>query len=515
MDIRQKIFSFPNNGQLFKAIVSDASIVSVVGPIGSGKTSAGFVKSLLSAIEQEPNNQNVRSTLCLAVRNTYQMLESTVQTAKDTFAGLPITYKGHPYPEIKLKCKLDDGTILDYVIQFMAFDKPEDKKKVLGLAISHAIVDEAGEIDHDLILGINSRVGRYPNKLSGSECTNPYMYLATNGPRLENWLYQYKNGSRDKDIASMTEKLGRPYFEMFQQPAALLRPEKKEDFNKLELWKKNPLAENVENLREGYNYYYKVLAANINAGAEGERKIHSWVEGQFASIRDGELVFPEFSDIHIVDKNEYSFEHGSSLGLSFDFGNTPVCHLWAVSPYGRFLILDEWMLKSASVDDLLESKVMPTLYSKYPNYKISWGTGDPSGAQYGQGLYISPINVIETKYQLPFEIVDKSNRIEPRLDALHELLKRLDCRGRPVFGILSSCIKTIDSLSRTYVYEKSRRTTEGGTPIYKETPVKDHIEWRSDLADSVCYGALYLISSRVEFNNFIIPSSKRERFYFC
>ena len=515
MDIKQKIYSFQKSRQLARAIRSNAAIISVIGPIGSGKTSAGFIKSLLTALQQQPNHNNVRNVMCLAVRNTYKMLQSTVETARDTFSGLPYTLKGSPYPELSIKCDLGDGTTLDYTVQFMAFDKPEDKKKVLGLAISHAIVDEAGELDQDLILSINSRVGRYPNKLSGSECTNPYMYLATNGPRLENWLYKYKIGECDDIIHAMSRKLGRPYFELIEQPPALLRPPRQKDFDKIDLWKPNPLAENIENLKGGYNYYYKVLSDNIKSGAEGERKIHSWIEGQFASLKEGDLVFSEFSrELHIISQHDFEPGIGSSFGLSFDFGNTPVCHLWCVTGAGRFVIIDEWMMERASVDDLLSEQVMPALYDKYSNIKISWGTGDPSGLQHGQGLYISPVNVITIDYDLPFEVVDKSNRIEPRLDALHTLLKRLDCKGHPRFGITSNCVQTIDALARTYVYEKTKKT-HGNNPIYKETPVKDHINWRSDLADSVCYGALFLIESRGDIRETVSFPKERERYMFC
>ena len=61
----------------------------------------------------------------------------------------------------------------------------------------------------------------------------------------------------------MSERMGRPYFELFRQPPALLR---QPDGS----WDPNPMAENIENLPGGYNYYYAML------GARSRRLRHMW-----------------------------------------------------------------------------------------------------------------------------------------------------------------------------------------------------------------------------------------------
>ncbi len=47
----------------------------------------------------------------------------------------------------------------------------------------------------------------------------------------------------------MSERMGRPYFELFRRPPALLRQPDG-------TWDPNPMAENIEDLPGGYNYYY-------------------------------------------------------------------------------------------------------------------------------------------------------------------------------------------------------------------------------------------------------------------
>ena len=71
--------------------------------------------------------------------------------------------------------------------------------------------------------------------------------------------------SREKDdeFKMMSERMGRPYFELFRQPPALLRQPDG-------TWDPNPMAENIENLPGGYNYYYAML------GGE-EQKIKAYV----------------------------------------------------------------------------------------------------------------------------------------------------------------------------------------------------------------------------------------------
>ncbi len=85
------------------------------------------------------------------------------------------------------------------------------------------------------------------------------------------------------------ERMGRPYFELFRQPPALLR-QPDGDMGTRE----NPMAVNIENLPGGYNYYYAM------PGGEEQKNQGHMCSGLCGSS-DG-IVFPEFNEPPVIDR---------------------------------------------------------------------------------------------------------------------------------------------------------------------------------------------------------------------
>lgn len=454
------------------ASLSDAFIRTIRGPAGSAKTSWAFVEVLRRACEQTPAADGVRYHRCLVGRLTYQVLASaTLETARKTI-GQVVRFKESIPPTGLAKFSLPDGTSVHCEFEFLSLDGDEAFQKLLGYEPTSAILDEISELPEAIIHAVARRIGRYPSGNLGRPTWTGIIGV-TNGPTEGHWLHKWEMGDNRLLLAQLSKEMGgRPYFHAFAQPPGLLRPH-----NQGEDWRANPKAENVRNLPGGYGYYFNMLAD------PDEAKVKAFVEGEFAPLKSGKIVFPNFrKDRHVVQVADFQPPEGVPLGLSFDFGRTPVCHLWAETSSGRLVAIEEFMVENASVEELVREHLRPLLHRKYRTSTIDWATGDPAGEIKGQQVDTSAYEVL-WDLGIPIEHPGGNNRIEPRLEAVNQRLSRLDSAGHAMLQIRSNCAFTIESFTRTYIYEQVSKVHD----IVRDKPTKSHTNWTSDLNDSVQY----------------------------
>ena len=82
-----------------------------------------------------------------------------------------------------------------------------------------------------------------------------------------------------------------------------------------------------------------------------------------------------------------------------------------------------------------------------------------------------------------------SNKIAPRLEAVKQMLTKLDTQGKPKLQILDSCKLLVNAVGSDYIYEMTRGA------VVKDVPTKSHVNWVSDLCDALQYMALGYTSS--------------------
>lgn len=492
--------NFDNHPTLLRMHRSTTYIRAVIGPAGSAKTTYAFKDLIVRSLLQQPAGEdNTRYTRWVVVRNTNKQLKrNTLESFKLAMGGLMNYTRVVESPNIMATWTMDlpDGTRVHSEFQFAAMDTEGSLGDALGAEMTGVLVDEASEIAEAVIEIISTRIGRYPSGVRGKASWTG-MVMTTNGPKENHWLFTWSRVGKP-EWAQIETKTERKYFELFEQPPALIRP--REPGGE---WLPNPEAENIHNLTDGYNYYFKMLGNK-------DDYIKAYVEGKFSALKNGKVVFPEFiKKRHVLDSRLIKIDpDGVPLYLAFDFGRTPVCLVAISTRTGRLVIIREICGENMAISTLFDSSVKPVLKQAYPKCRVVNAWGDPAGADKGQNVELSPFGVLAARgveVQIPW---DTRNRMDPRLEAVRRRLKTMDMDGEPMLQISTDCPLTIQAFEETYIYENVR----GQDDVVRETPTKSHIGWVSDLMDGaqyLCLGFDTTYAGRAQQDERVKPKKRK------
>lgn len=280
---------------LSKFMKSDAFVRAVVGPLGSGKSSACVREIPRRAGRQRPGPDGVRRTRFAVIRNTRPQLQDTTRKTFEQWIPhgqwneqeFTCTLRG---PVVGPDGKTPDGTEVECEVLFRALDRPQDVKKVLSLELTGAYINEAREIPKEVVDGLQGRVGRYPPKKDGG-ATWFGVFMDSNPWHTAHWGYE---------LFSRQKPQG---FELFEQPGG-----------------RADNAENLENLPDGY--YQRLLH-----GKDAEW-VAEYVDGQYPSADRGSVYG------HLVANLEArggvsAFAHPSDgVFAVFDLGVSDSTAIW-------------------------------------------------------------------------------------------------------------------------------------------------------------------------------------------
>lgn len=209
----------------------------ILGPFGSGKSTACAIELFRRACKQEPDGENVRRTRFAIVRNTYPELKSTTLKTWRSWFG---DDKGRAFEDFtatapfehRLAFKLDDGSKVRSEVLFLSMDQESDAKKFLSLEVTGIWFNEVREIRRSIFEAGDGRIGRYP-PLNGGPGPTWYGIIAdTNMPEEDHWLH---------DLAEVEKPDG---WAFFRQPGGVMKAG--------DMWIANPEAENLKNLVPEY-----------------------------------------------------------------------------------------------------------------------------------------------------------------------------------------------------------------------------------------------------------------------
>lgn len=395
----------------------DSLIRSIIGPFGSGKSvGLGPIEIIRRSYNQEPHPDGVRRTRWMVVRNTYKQLEDT--TIKTFFEWLPPNYFGE-YSKSDHDYRITALDGMEIEINFRALDRPEHVRNVLSYEITGAFINEAREIPWALIGPLFGRTGRYPSKRTGVPCTWRGIWMDSNAPPLNHWLYRIHT----KTKLSEHEQKMLKYWHTWNQPGG-----------------REPNAENLDNLPKDY---YEMQAAIMT-----EDQIKVYIDNQYGYIQQGKPVYPTWRDKHHLRSNLFPQDKYTII-RGWDFGLTPACVLAYVAPNGQLRGFKEFTTERAGIKEFAV-RVINWCTKNLEDFRFEdWG--DPSGDA-GRGT--SDKSSFEVLEGLDVMIQGASNDMTIRLESVRWGLNNL-IDGEPAMVVdAQECMVLVEGFQGGYHYRR-------------------------------------------------------------
>lgn len=441
---------------------SDAFVIGLRGPIGSGKSTACVMKLLAIAYRQPVASDGRRHSRFAIIRNTYPELKTT--TVKTWHQWLPPGQIGQWQNEGPPTHHIVTDE-LSMEVMFVALDRPEDVRKLLSMELTAAWINEAREVPKAILDGLTGRVGRFPPVREGG-CNGPQILLDTNPPDADHWWYTI--AERDSSTAKGAELLqsiveaeeamraggalkpGQALFAFFSQPSGL-----------------DPDAENLPNLPAGY--YQRAMAGKT------QEWIKVYVRGEYGFVLDGRPVFPEYRDsLHC---RPFELNPRLELIAGFDFGLTPAAAI------GQRLPMGQWRWRYEVVTEHMGARRFGELFNRFigeklPGWKFSSITGDPAGMSESQADESTPFAILKAVgvFAEPANTNDPTIRREAMALPMGRIID-----GEPGFLVHPDCKMLRKGLAGGYHY---KRIQVSGDERYHDKPDKN-------LYSHVCEAAEY------------------------
>lgn len=443
---------------LLKFHQDDRMVRGVVGPVGSGKTVGCAMELLSRSIRQVPHADGVRRTRWGIIRNTFPELRSTtMKTVRDwlpeeifdVIATFPITGT--------LDFGLPDGTRVLSEWVFVAQDRPDDVKKLKSLELTGGWMNEASEMPEEVLQMLVARIGRYPGMMQGGP-TWSGVVLDTNAPSEDSWWYELFEQEKPDGYA------------VYHQPPAVLQ--NPDPITGKPTWVGHPDAENIGNLKDGYEYYLRQIPGKSTAW------INVFLKAQYGESLVGRPVFAgEFSLANHWPNETLKPDRSNVVAIGFDWGLYPAAVFGQVDRMGSLNIIYEIAPETdVSLEAFIEDYITPVIMEHFQGCSFV-GYGDPSGRGRSQ-----------IDKRTPFQLTNQagirclpaySNEFLVRRDAVASFLNRRDG-----FALSKQCIKLRRALLRDYRYERLK----GGAGEYKTRPEKNMSSHIADALQYLCLG---------------------------
>ena len=419
-------------------MASTKPIQAILGPVGSGKTSAALMKLVKLGRQQKPSPRDgVRRFRCCVVRDTYRQLWKT--TIKSWFDWIPKhagTWTGsNDSPSIhRILMALADGTTLDFEIHFIAIGDNNVKDVLSGYEATAFYLNEADLMSEEVLMYVRTRAGRYP-KMDDGGPTWYGVLIDFNAPDIDNYLYGLLVENPLSNVA------------FFRQPGG-----------------DTAAAENLKNLPPDY---YQTLALG-----QPDWVIRRTVKALFGYSRDGKPVYMQFNETRHVANHIITPIRGRLLTIGVDAGRTPAAMLIQRRINGQWLILRELIREGIDADGFGEAlaRLMYEEFTDWDTTKIE-GFGDPAASFAGDQDARTWLEIFSKASGIKFRPAPCSNKdLVLRRDSISKPLKDSVEDGQPAFLISNCCRVFIKGMASHYRY---RRIKVAGTERYEDKAEKN------------------------------------------
>lgn len=375
----------------------------IIGPVGSGKSTANFFKLVYMAKLQQPGPDGIRRTRAVIVRNTSTQLRDTTLNSwftwfKDGQAG-----KWHATDK-KFVLKFGD---VECEVLFRPLDTPDDVARVLSLEVTFAILDEFVQIPQAIVDALSARCGRYPSMVEGG-ATNWGMWGASNPDTEDNWWFDYLHNSggviQPGEGISLHHRivLDERNARYFLQPSGY-----------------SPFAENVENLPGGRAYYTN------QAKNKTEAWIKQFIEAEWGFSVAGKAVVQSFNAAVHLSKKPLIYNPNLHLVGGFDPGIGGAAMILGQEDLeGRLHVLGEIITSGVGALRFVSERLRPYLSRCMPDLPSNGFTiaPDPAAANRSSNDESTIVDTLKRHYPVSMET---NNRLPLRLDAIDYYATRM------------------------------------------------------------------------------------------
>ena len=421
--------------------LSNSRVKCVLGPFGSGKSSACVMEIIRRAHEQVPGPDGIRRSRWAIVRNTYsQLKDTTIRTFHDWFP--PKVFGEYRITDHMYIITKFPGVHLE--ILFRALDRPDQVSNLLSLEVTGAWFNEVREIPKTIIDAMDGRIGRYPSSRDGGPSWHG-MIFDSNPPDEDNWVFKTFEQARPEG------------WEIFKQPSGL-----------------SAHAENTKHLPKDY---YRSLAKG-----KDEMYVRVYIHGQYGYIISGKPVFMSFKDnVHVAHKALEPIK-GLDVLIGFDFGLTPACAIGQITPLGQVQIIDELVSDGMGIRQFCENQVLPLLRQRYFGSNVM-GYGDPAGVARAPTDETTCFEVLQSaEIGLNNVVAAPTNALVPRIGSVEHYLNKMSY-GEPGFILSPTCHFLRKAMNGAYHYAKDPK---GSGDEYKLLPVKNFSSHVCDALQMLC-----------------------------
>lgn len=445
---------------------SDKFIDLIVGPVGSTKTTAGIIKIAEEARRVHPCRDGIRRSRAVWVRNTREQLRDTT---------LPDFLKWYPDGVAGLLAKTEFKFVLRFdnvecEVLFRGLEDTNDVRRLLSLNASFGILDEFREINPDIFTQLQTRLGRYPDKMMNGVGCCEVLADGTVVPVDKLW-----GMSNAPDADTFWEDfLSNPPSNaaVFFQPSGM-----------------SPEADWLHFLKD--DYYDNI--------AEGKTEdwINVYVHAKFGMSLAGLPVFRSFkAEDHVAAEPIKPLS--TSLIIGADAGLNPTVVLTQQTYNGRIVVLNALTGFEGGMGALrfIRERLKPLLAEKYKGHG-SVIYLDPTAFNRGAGDERSVADIFKNEGFVTKPA--RTNSISARLAAVEGFLTRT-IEGKTALLIDPSCTALIQTLRSKYRYKINQKGERD------DKPEKSH-PW-SDYADALQYACLQHDGGRSTGGP--IKSAKRE-----
>lgn len=467
---KDKVYIPNATGKLFHA--DDTFVQLIMGPYGSGKSTICVNEIVRAACAMPKWFNGRRRSKCLIIRNTSGELQSTtLQTWLQWFGDLG-DIKKRQKPLLTYEHTFNDGNgIIELELVFIALDRDEDIRKLKSIEATMAYINELSEVPQAVLHHLIGRVNhRYPSR---GFCAEPYwsgIICDTNPPDEDHWIY--------KDF----ELNPTPNYRIHHQPSGLIQnPDNSFAKDKMGNYIANPECDNYKNLSP--DYYVKL------AEKRSEGFIKVYCGGKYGLVESGKRVYPEYNDdIHSVPKLEAI--QGLPINLGWDFGLTPACIVFQITPRGQFRLLKEYLAEDMGIRTFAKNVVLPSLSIDFPYCKIGESEGDPAGS--AGDVIMEELSCIGELNALGIKTNPAStNDTEVRISSVRYFLNAM-IDGQPAF-VLDRELAPVTRKGFINGYHFKRMSISGDAR-YQDKPNKNKF---SHPHDATQYGAMKFAAERV------------------